>query len=225
MDKYRKPHKKLSSQVYDEIKGDIITMKLAPGTVLKETELGEQYGLSRTPIREALKQLKSDTFVIYDHDAGNRVAPFSIENYCEIFQIREAIELLPVRLAALNATDAEIAKLEENIYKQKILVSEGIRTMSEILALDREFHTIVAQISGNSRIPPMIEIYYDLCARYNLYCAHEGKFVYIVTEHEYIFKEIYNRDVYAALDKMNTHMTNLNELILLRLSQKLMLKY
>ncbi len=217
MERFGNQRNKLTHQVYHQLREDIITLKLKPGTVLKEVELSQVYGLSRTPVREAIKQLKADTFVIFDPDVGNRVAPITIESYGEIYQIRESIELLATRLAAINATEDDLMQLEENLQKQRRMIDVKNRDFNEFFILDREFHSIIAQISGNTRLPSIVENYCDLYRRYGLYCTHKGQIVYTITEHEYIFKEIATQDVYGALDKMSTHLSNINEMLLLRL--------
>lgn len=219
MTKFNNLKQNISYEVYEDLKYRIMTLNLAPRTVLKEVDLSEEYELSRTPIREAIKQLKIESFVFYDEDAGNKVAPISIKNYTELFQLREALEVLSVKLASLNMDDDDTHHLEQNIKSQLLLIS-GHQSPSEFLKLDREFHSLIAMSADNSLLVKLIQNYYDLLYRYDVFCSYENQFVYTVSEHQKIFNALLRKDLLTSVQTMETHMNNLNSLILLRLVKK-----
>ena len=109
--------KNISYQVYLSLKDKIMTIAYKPGDILKEVEISEEFKLSRTPIRAAIQELKNEGFIEFNN--RNIVTPMSLNDYIKIFQIRENLELLSVKLATLNCNEENILALEENCELQK----------------------------------------------------------------------------------------------------------
>src|SRR5512138_2331635 len=102
----------LRQQVYEDIKHDIITCKLAPGEPLSENQFVDRFQVSKTPIREALTSLVQDGLVEYTPNRGFRVTPISILDIQEIFEARIFFESALFRLAVKKISETEIDELE-----------------------------------------------------------------------------------------------------------------
>lgn len=104
-----------------------MTIAYKPGDVLKEVEISEEFKLSRTPIRAAIQELKNEGFIEFNN--RNIVTPMSLNDYIKIFQIRENLELLSVKLATLNCNEENILALEENCELQKNLYTKKVTNL------------------------------------------------------------------------------------------------
>jgi DNA-binding GntR family transcriptional regulator len=140
----------LRQQVYEEIKHDIITCKLAPGEPLSENQFIDRFQVSKTPIREALTLLVQDGLVEYTPNRGFMVTNVSVSDIQEIFEARIFFESEIFRLAVKKITDAEIEALEkQNIVEGDINSPEYVDTFMES---NRKFHVALAAAGGNSRL-------------------------------------------------------------------------
>src|ERR1700676_3332633 len=101
----------LAEQVFWRLSAAILAGELAPGAKISEPALARQYGVSRGPLREALHRLQERKLITRSPNQGPRVVKPSAEVLAELFMVREALEGMAARLAATNATDAEIARL------------------------------------------------------------------------------------------------------------------
>ncbi len=211
--------KNISYQVYLSLKDKIITIDYKPGDVLKELDIAEEFKLSRTPIRAAIQELKNEGFVEFNNK--NIVTPMSLNDYIKIFQIRENLELLSVKLATLNWNEENILALEENCQLQKkSLYKKGYQPL-KFLNLDRQFHLSMAKISGNNFLVEELKRFYDLFYRYNYICGFENRKDYAIVEHENLISMIKNGNMGLAMKQMKDHMTNVNSLIIMSLPEKL----
>jgi DNA-binding GntR family transcriptional regulator len=146
----------LRQQVYEEIKHDIITCKLAPGEPLSENQFIDRFQVSKTPIREALTLLVQDGLVEYTPNRGFMVTNVSVSDIQEIFDARIFFEAEMFRLAVKNISDAEIDALEkQNLVDGDVNSPEYVDTFMES---NRRFHIALAAAGGNSRLL----LYYEI---------------------------------------------------------------
>src|SRR5690554_1975183 len=101
----------LADQVVERLQDDIVLGVLPPGTKLGEAELAARYGVSRGPLREAIRRLESRKLLERIPHVGTRVATLKLEDLIEIYRVREALEGMAARQAAENMSQAEIAGL------------------------------------------------------------------------------------------------------------------
>ena len=122
---------------------------LKPGERLMEIQLAEELGVSRTPVREAIRKLELEGYVIMMPRRGTYVANLSIRDVNEVFEIRTTLDSLASGLAAERITDEELERL------QHLLVAIGgyieANDMDKIVETDMEFHDILYQASRNTR--------------------------------------------------------------------------
>ena len=127
---------------------------LKPGERLMEIQLAEELGVSRTPVREAIRKLELEGYVIMMPRRGTYVANLSIRDVNEVFEIRTSLDSLASGLAAERITDEELERL------QRLLVAIGgyieANDMEKIVETDTEFHDLLYQASRNSRLVGII---------------------------------------------------------------------
>lgn len=219
MSRQSNPTKNISHQLYEILKYRIIKLEYEPSTYLKEENIAKEFNISRTPIREAMRELRND--LLLEFNKGNLVTPVSLDTYAKIFTMREHLELLSVKLATLNWADSDIALLEENIGKQKQLIFQKEYNPKIFTDLDREFHWLLVKTSKNNFLEKDLMKYYNLFARYNYLCGFEKRKDYAVSEHEIILNMLKARDIILAEAKMKDHLKNINGNILLLIANKI----
>jgi DNA-binding GntR family transcriptional regulator len=136
--------------VYEKIKHDIMTCKLAPGEPLSENQFLERFGVSKTPIREALTSLVQDGLVEYTPNRGFMVTNVSVSDIQEIFEARIFIEAELFRLAVKKISDGEIDELEKQSRVEADLKKPEYA--ETFLESNRNFHIALAAAGRNSRL-------------------------------------------------------------------------
>lgn len=146
-----------SHRAYTEIRKRLLAGELAPGTRLSEVELCELCGVSRTPIREALRRLESEFFVSIEPNRGATVVDWGRGDVIEIFEMRALLEGLAARKAAINATDAQISSLA-NICQSvdRLLAKRPKNYIDRFLELNAQFHAEICEAAGSARLSDMI---------------------------------------------------------------------
>ncbi|ATY85240.1 hypothetical protein CVV65_10140 [Kyrpidia spormannii] len=145
----------LSEQAYQILKKRIIDSTFLPGQLLTEEMLAEQLGISRTPIRAALKQLEHDGLVALRSGRGVEVARVSLRDVQEWFECRLALEPFAAKLAAIRRQPEQMARLGELIADQDRARQDG--EYVRYVELDHDFHVALASLAGNSRLVEMID--------------------------------------------------------------------
>ncbi|MCL4494768.1 MAG: GntR family transcriptional regulator [Firmicutes bacterium] len=139
----------VAEEVYQRLRQAIVDGDIGPGQRLIERALADSLQVSRTPVREALKQLTAEGLVSVDGHRGLIVARLSIEFIQEAYQAREVLEGLAARLAAQNRYDPEdMTKLEETLVKME----SGSLSYKEFDLVHATFHDTIASMSGNSYV-------------------------------------------------------------------------
>ena len=132
----------------------ILELELPPGARLKDVQLAKQLGVSNTPVREALRWLTADSLVLTIPRRGTFVRRLVAEDYQKLFEIRESLEVLAARLTTERANDQALKELAEAATLHLQAVQTGNR--EEYLTLDRRFHTLMAESSGNEILVSML---------------------------------------------------------------------
>ena len=143
-------YKPLRDVVFEHLREAIIKGKLKPGERLMEMQLAEELGVSRTPVREAIRKLELEGLVIMIPRRGAYVADLSIKDVAETFEIRLALEALAASLAAERITPEECEEMDRLLER----IGESIRQndVKQTAALDEEFHNLLYQASRNDRL-------------------------------------------------------------------------
>jgi len=147
-------YKPLRELVFEAIRQAIIDGTLEPGQRLMEAQLAEELGVSRTPVREAIRKLELGNFVVMIPRRGAYVADISLKDVAEVFEIRGALEALAAELAAERATDEELEQLERLLVE--IGKSIEKRDVQAVVEFDTQFHDLLYRASRNERLGQLL---------------------------------------------------------------------
>ena len=149
--------KTLTEQVYETLRDDILSARLKPNSSLQEVAIAKELGVSRGPVREAFQKLAADGLINLLPHRGAFVTSLTWEEFIEAYQIREALEVLGVRLAADKLTEVDFSSLR-NLHEQMKLFAAA-EDVDKFFDANERFHTEIINRSGNHKL---IEIYYPL---------------------------------------------------------------
>lgn len=136
----------LRVDVFRDLRRDILSCRIVPGAELREAELAERFGVSKSPVRDALSRLVQEGLVIVAPRQGYRVAPISLKDAKDMFEYRGVLESACARLAAANAGAQDLHALDDFRTFDEHVYSDGFT------AYNRAFHRAIAQLSGNARL-------------------------------------------------------------------------
>jgi GntR family transcriptional regulator, rspAB operon transcriptional repressor len=143
------------AQVYLLIRDAIVSLQLVPGQALSENELADQYGVSRTPVREALIRLADDGLVEVVPQLGTYVSRIDPQAVREAQFIRESLELASLPRAADRVTDADAAALRALLDEQRAAAAE--HDLRRWFALDEDLHRTLLEIAGHRRVWSVVQ--------------------------------------------------------------------
>ena len=136
-----------AAYVYDSLKAQILDLEAKPGTLLDETVVSRQFGVSRSPVREALIRLSAEGLVQNLRNRTSIVAPFDIAALPAYFDAMQLLYRLTARLAAANVNAARIEELRKVMHDHEDALHKG--DMRAMVRHNRDFHTGIAEMSGN----------------------------------------------------------------------------
>ena len=166
----------LADSLFERLRASIIAGDLPPGARVNEPQLSKQYGVSRGPLREAIRRLAGCKLVEIRPNAGAKVVSLSLPQAIEIYQIRETLEGLACRLAAERATTEDIAELHTLLARHEAQTSSDDWQRYYQEAGDWDFHYQVVRLSGNARLFSLLcEELYDLLRLYRGQTAGEPR--------------------------------------------------
>ena len=200
----------LVDAVAERIEAAIISGRLEPGSRLSEQGLAASLGVSRGPLREAIRRLEGRKLLERTPNIGVRVAALNLKDLNEILQVREALEGMACALAAQNMTDAEIAALKGLLDKhgERKSVREGKGYYQE--SKDFDFHFRIVSGSRNERLSQILfgDLYYRLRVYRYKSSTKPGRALEALKEHKAIVKALEKRDAAGAEQAMRTHLRN-----------------
>ena len=145
-------HPKLFEAVAEQLRAAIVSGELRPGDKLPETELAQQFGVSRGPIREALRELSREGMVVDLARRGTLVSTVTLGDLIEVYDVREALETFATSLVIARATTSDLSRLRAlSGVMQRAWRSRSIPHAKRITA-DLDFHRAIHQIAGNARM-------------------------------------------------------------------------
>jgi DNA-binding GntR family transcriptional regulator len=133
-------------EIYRKLRGDVLSCAIMPGQSLHENDLASRFGVSKSPIRDALMRLEADGLVIVQSRKGYRVAPVSVSDASDMYEFRAKIEQAIAEIVASSATDSELEDLSRFRYPDAWADNGGF------IAYNREFHCAVASLCRNRRL-------------------------------------------------------------------------
>jgi DNA-binding GntR family transcriptional regulator len=158
-----------SDLAYDAVRRRILTGELAPGAAINQSTLADEIGMSTTPLREALRRLKSERLIHLDAHRDATVAELSAEEARDLHEVRQSMDPLAAELAAERRTDEDIAQMRATAEAlQPIIEGSG----PEVLAAHRRFHATVYRASHNEVLITLLDDLWDKADRYRLLGLH-----------------------------------------------------
>lgn len=148
----------MSDIAYNSLKKLILQNKLVPGDLLSENLIAKNLGMSRTPVREALRMLSQEGVIEIIQGVGARVKEISSKDIDDLFEIRKSMEILAIKTAVFNFSEEEISKLENdfNSLKQRDDLKEK-NILVEFTIIDRKFHNAILEKSNNKYVKKIME--------------------------------------------------------------------
>jgi DNA-binding GntR family transcriptional regulator len=206
-------HRPLRELVYEELKHKILIGNVNPGTRLMEIELAESMGVSRTPIREAIRKLEKEGLVSIEPRRGAYVSDISIKDMVDILEVREDLEGLAASLAAKRINEDEANELKRITEKYSEAIESG--NTDDIVKYDELFHKLVVSCSGNRTLMQMVGSVQELALRFRyLYYDDYSRYEDMPDEHIGIMEAIINGDEKKARDEADLHIKRLKDFLL-----------
>lgn len=196
-----------SSKVFDIIRNRIINGEYESGTQLVEQKLAQELGVSRTPIREALKQLELESLIISYPNRGMFVKGISKRDFEDIFVMRTELEKVALDLAIERITDEEIQELEE-IYALMEYYT-GQEKMERLMELDLQFHTAIYEATDSYYLIQTLKDFQSFVKTTRVFSFRRpNRMPVSLQEHREILDAIISRDKGRAIKMMAEHLHN-----------------
>ena len=212
LDSYQPLREAVCETLRDAIRKGI----LEPGERLMEVQLAEELGISRTPVREAIRKLEQEGYVIMMPRRGTYVADISTGDIIEIFEIRSALESLATGLAARRIEPDELETLQNLLVEIEGYIAKN--DIEKIVETDIKFHGLLYQVSRNERLVNIISNLKEQLARFRtLSMSYPGRLQETLEEHSEMVEAIANGDVSAARDAAEHHMERAEKTLLMAL--------
>ena len=197
----------LRDVVFNTLRQAILKGELAPGERLMEIQLAEKLGVSRTPIREAIRKLELEGLVLMIPRKGAEVAKISEKSLRDVLEVRRSLEELAIELACQRMDDEDIQELEKAQQDFKAALAGG--TAMDIAETDEHYHDIIYQGTGNDKLVQILNNLREQMYRYRLeYIKDEDKRQILLVEHEHILEALRSRNIQEAKAYMREHIDN-----------------
>jgi DNA-binding GntR family transcriptional regulator len=196
-------HKNLDAKVYDRLKSMILERKLLPGEKIPQEKLAQELGISRTPLVNALKFLEKEKLIQSIPRRGFFVRLFTKQEMISIFELREVLEGLAARRAALNISDKEIEQLRS--FFQSF---QGLSDIKAYAKEDRRFHNFLLDIGAKEFLKSILEAYNIIIYSYQV-ISSEGLVQSpndSIQDHLAVIEAVSRRDAESAEKLMRNHL-------------------
>lgn len=205
MDEYQ--DHSLSSRVFQKIRDNILEGKYKEHDELRENTIGKELGVSRTPVREALRQLELEGLVTIIPNKGAYVTGISPKDVRDIYMVRSMLEGLCARWATENITEEQLDELEEILLLSEFHIKkEGSSNANQVAALDGKFHAVLYEASNSRILSHILTDFhkYVLMARKSSIVSEE-RARKSIREHKQILRAIRDKDADLAEQLANEH--------------------
>lgn len=208
-------HQTLADKAFERLLDAITDRTLAPGDRISEAELARSFGISRGPLREAVRRLEGRGLVEYRPRIGARVKTFTVQDMIDCFSIREVLEGLAAAEAASRMTDGEIEECEALLgaHGEDKQVRDGTAYFQRAGAED--FHVRVVQGARNERLSALLcrDLYFVIRVFRYRSSQRKGRASEALAEHRAILQAIRDRDPAEAEARMRRHVRNARDIL------------
>lgn len=197
----------LRDVVFNTLREAILKGELKPGERLMELQLASKLGVSRTPIREAIRMLELEGLAVTVPRKGAEVAKMTEKDMEDVLQIRKALDELAVGLACDNITEEELERLQ--IVLKNFENSTREHNVKKVAQADVEFHDVIYRAANNPKLVNMLNNLREQMYRYRVeYLKNESIYPTLVNEHEKIFEGLRRKDRKEVIRVMSNHVVN-----------------
>ncbi len=206
----------MKPDIFDALQGEILEGCLPPGTRVKEAEIAERFGLSRTPVREALRRLEARGLLVHEPYRGMVVARLEAGAIAELYTMREVLDGTAARMAAHHATPTEISAMQNQIRRDRKILQEPLK----LAASNRSFHRAIYRAAHNRFLVKSSDALTEALALLGpTTLGAKGRARQSIDEHQAIVDAIRAHDGDAAEDAARHHIRNAFEVRLMQLDQ------
>ena len=203
----------LRDVVFNTLRQAILRGELKPGERLMEIQLANKLGVSRTPIREAIRKLELEGLVLMIPRRGAEVAEITEQNLRDVLEVREALEELSVKLACEHATQAQIEEMKQaaQVFKESLSGDDVTR----IAEADVAFHDAINMATDNQKLIQILNNLREQMYRYRFeYIKDSSQHERLVEEHKVIYESIVKKDKETASHMAKVHIDNQKKAII-----------
>jgi GntR family transcriptional regulator, rspAB operon transcriptional repressor len=197
-----------SSRIYADLRAELVSLQRRPGTPISEAEIAMSYGVSRTPVREAILKLSDESLVEIFPQSGIIVSRIPIAALPEAIIIRKSLEETTARLAAEVASASQILALRSILQRQR--EADAVRDREAFHQADELFHATIAEIArypGIWKLILQVKVNVDRFRRLTL--PQAGRIAQVIAEHDLILSAIEAHDASRAAVAMGKHLERL----------------
>jgi DNA-binding GntR family transcriptional regulator len=210
-------HQTLREKIVETIRNAIVNGQLASGTRVAEPDLADKFGISRTPIREAFRQLESEGFITVIPRKGAIVASLSPKDVADFYDLKAVLEGYAARSAAKNLTPKDIERMESvNRQLEAAAVKKDVR---KVLSLHNEFHDIFLRACGNEKLHSIVQHLVMQFQRFRLILAMPGRVEGIIQQHREIIDAFRKQDSALAESLVQKNALYGKKILLLELAK------
>ncbi len=204
---FEKEYLPLRDVVFHTLRQSILTGELKPGERLMEIHLADKLGVSRTPIREAIRKLELEGLVTMIPRRGAEVAQITEKSLKDVLEVRRALDALAVELACDRIGGEKLEELKEALDNFEAETRKG--DANQVARADVKFHDTILEAAGNDKLVQMISNLSQQMYRYRLeYVKDESHYGQLIQEHRQIYEAIRSRDKESGAAAMKVHIDN-----------------
>lgn len=205
-------HRPLREIVYEELKRQILIGEIAPGTRMMEVELAEDMGVSRTPVREAIRKLEKEGLVTIEPRKGAYASNISIKDMVDVLEVRQGLEAMAAAIASEKITKAQKEELQNVVDKYREAVEA--ENIDEIIKYDQKFHMLIVSYSGNKTLTQVFSTVQELAIRFRyIYYDDFNRYENMPDEHQAIEEAIMSGDSEKARVAADLHVARLKDFV------------
>ncbi|MDD2973072.1 MAG: GntR family transcriptional regulator [Lachnospiraceae bacterium] len=208
----------LRDVVFKTLRQEILLGDLKPGERLMEIHLANKLGVSRTPIREAIRKLELEGLVTMIPRRGAEVAQITVKNLQDVLEVRKALDVLSAELACDRITEEQMTELREACQHFEHMIQT--KDSTKIAKADVDLHDIITKSTGNDKLILMVNNLSEQMYRYRYeHIKDPSSHERLIAEHQKILSALENRDKEAAANAVGEHIDNQEKAIMQQLRE------
>ena len=213
------PKSRAADLAYERIRKDLVAGRWPSGTHLRETEVAAELGMSRTPVREAIRRLSAEAALHFEPHLGAKVPGWTPHDLEEIFSLRLNLEGLAAELAAENASPEQVAELERLAQDMAEAAIQDDRQLGRVADSNAAFHRLIIESSGNGRLERLVDLVTELPLVVRTFRHYDDRAMRRSVSHHFeLVEAIRARDGRWARSVMEAHLRAGREVMLARLT-------